>query len=57
MNLWRQDKGQTACTAAFVDAVREGKPSPIPVEEIIEVSRVSIEIARPQCIAPDGVQI
>ena len=45
MNLWRQDKGQSACAAAFVDAVRRGLPSPIPFEEIVEVSRVSIEVA------------
>ena len=45
MNLWRQDKGQGACTAAFLQAVREGKPSPIPFDEIAEVSRVTIELA------------
>ena len=46
MNLWRQDKGQRACTQAFVDAIRLGLPSPIPAEEIFEVSRVSIEMAQ-----------
>ena len=46
MNLWRQDKGQAACAAAFVAAVREGKPAPIPLDEILEVSRVAIEVAR-----------
>jgi predicted dehydrogenase len=45
MNLWRQDKGQKACAAAFVQAVREGLASPIPLEELLEVSRVTIEIA------------
>jgi predicted dehydrogenase len=44
MNLWRQDKGQRACAAAFVDAIRGGKASPIPLDEIFEVSRVSIAI-------------
>jgi predicted dehydrogenase/threonine dehydrogenase-like Zn-dependent dehydrogenase len=44
MRLWRQDKGQEACVAAFVDAIREGKPSPIPLDEILEVSRLSIEV-------------
>ncbi|WP_133511692.1 bi-domain-containing oxidoreductase [Candidatus Thiosymbion oneisti] len=43
--LWRQDKGQQACAAAFVTALREGGPPPIPVEELLEVSRVSIELA------------
>jgi hypothetical protein len=44
MNLWRQDKGQKACAAAFVQAVRTGGPSPIPLDELLEVGRVSIEI-------------
>ena len=48
MNLRRQDKGQKACAAAFLDAIREGAGTPIPFEEIIEVSRVSIEIANTQ---------
>ena len=46
MNLWKQDKGQAACAAAFVDAVKSGGPAPIPLEEIIEIARVSIEIAK-----------
>jgi predicted dehydrogenase len=45
MNLRRQDKGQKACASAFLDAVREGADSPIPFDEIDEVSRISIEIA------------
>ena len=45
MNLWRQDKGQRQCADAFVRAVRDGLPSPIPFDEIAEISRVSIEIA------------
>ena len=44
MNLWRQDKGQVACAAAFVDAIRKGGPSPIPFEELVEVTRVSFEV-------------
>jgi predicted dehydrogenase len=44
MRLWRQDKGQEACVAAFVDAIRNGAPSPIPIDEILEVSRLSIEV-------------
>lgn len=46
MNLWRQDKGHMACAQAFVDAIQQGLPSPIPLAEIFEVSRVSIEIAQ-----------
>ena len=46
MKLWRQDKGQKACAQAFVDAISKGGPSPIPLEEVLEVSRLSIEIAQ-----------
>ena len=46
MNLWRQDKGQTACAAAFLAAVREGREAPIPLEELLEVARVSIELSQ-----------
>lgn len=45
MNLWRQDKGQKACAAAFVQAITTGGPAPIPLEEIFEVARVSIEVS------------
>jgi hypothetical protein len=48
MNLWRQDKGQRACAQAFVDAIARGAESPIPVEELFEVSRIMIEIAEVQ---------
>jgi len=44
MNLWRQDKGQAACAAAFLQAVQDGRPSPIPLGELLEVGRVSIQI-------------
>lgn len=41
---WRQDKGQRACVQAFINAVREGRDSPIPIRDILEVSRISIEL-------------
>ena len=44
MNLWRQDKGQAACAQAFIDAVRQGRASPIPLEQLIEVGRLTLEI-------------
>lgn len=44
MNLWRQDKGQRQCAAAFVQAVEQGTPPPIPIDELLEVSRVTIEL-------------
>ncbi len=43
--LWRQDKGQTACTAAFVQAVETGGQAPIPTEELFEVAGVTINVA------------
>lgn len=46
MNLWRQDKGQKACAKAFVDAITQGASQPIPIGEIIETTRVSIELAK-----------
>jgi len=44
MNLWRQDKGQAACARAFVEAIRSAGAAPIPVGELLEVARVSIEL-------------
>jgi predicted dehydrogenase/threonine dehydrogenase-like Zn-dependent dehydrogenase len=43
--LWRQDKGQNACAAASVSAVKSGGASPIPLGEILEVSRATIEVS------------
>lgn len=47
-SLWRQDKGQNACAAAFVQAVRDGGPPPIAFDEIYEVSKFSIQLAQDQ---------
>lgn len=53
MKLIRQDKGQYACVQAFVDSMRKRGLPPIPYEEIIESSRVSIEVA--QSLRTQGV--
>ena len=45
MNLWKQDKGQKNCSQAFVDAVASGYEPPIPVDQIFEVAKVSIQAA------------
>ncbi len=45
MNLFRQDKGQEACAAAFLAAIEQGKPSPISFSEIVEVTDVAIDAA------------
>lgn len=44
MSLWKQDKGQNACAAAFLHALENGTPAISP-EEIFEVARVTIEAA------------
>ena len=44
MDLWSQDKGQAACVAAFVDAIRRGACSPIPWNELVEVTHVTFDI-------------
>lgn len=41
----KQDKGQAACAKAFVDSVRTNSPSPIPLDELAEVARLSIGLA------------
>jgi predicted dehydrogenase/threonine dehydrogenase-like Zn-dependent dehydrogenase len=45
MNLWKQDKGQNACVAVFLNSIEHGQSSPIPQEEIFEVARVSLKAA------------
>ena len=45
MNLWHQDKGHKACVKAFIDAISKDNLSPISIEEILEVSRISINLA------------
>jgi predicted dehydrogenase/threonine dehydrogenase-like Zn-dependent dehydrogenase len=47
VRLWKQDKGQAACAAAFVHAIAQGTTSPISFSEIAEVTRVSIAVAAP----------
>ena len=43
-NLFQQDKGQSACAAAFLRAVETGVPAIAP-EELFEVARITIEAA------------
>lgn len=42
-NLWRQDKGQSACVAAFVKSIEGGGVAPIPASELFEVAEKTIE--------------
>ena len=46
MNLWQQDKGQKACVKSFIDAISKSNTPPIPVEEIFEVSRISLKLLK-----------
>lgn len=46
MNLWQQNKGQSACVAAFIDAITEGKPTPISADELFEVAQVTLDVAQ-----------
>lgn len=45
MNLWRQNKGQKECVAHFLQSIEKGLETPIPIQEIFEVARVSIQVA------------
>jgi predicted dehydrogenase len=45
MKLWRQNKGAVEMAAAFVGAIRAGAPSPIPFDELLEVSRTTLKAA------------
>ena len=45
MNLWKQDKGQNECSRLFLESIKYGTPSPIPIDEIFEVAKVSIDVA------------
>ena len=49
MRTRRQDKGQAACVDAFVMAIRKGEPGPIPIEELLEVSRTVIDVDAELC--------
>jgi predicted dehydrogenase/threonine dehydrogenase-like Zn-dependent dehydrogenase len=42
--LLRQDKGQSACVAAFIESIRTGKPA-IPPQELFEVAGATIQAA------------
>ncbi|WP_412971518.1 bi-domain-containing oxidoreductase [Glaciecola sp. MF2-115] len=45
LNLWKQDKGQGACAAAFIESIKSGELAPIPANELFEVTDVTIRIA------------
>jgi len=45
MRLWQQNKGAVETAAAFVAAIRAGTSSPIPFDELLEVSRTTLKAA------------
>jgi predicted dehydrogenase/threonine dehydrogenase-like Zn-dependent dehydrogenase len=44
MCLWRQDKGHFEEISAFIKAVLQDKPSPIPFQELCEVTEASFKV-------------
>ena len=44
--LWRQDKGQSACAAAFVQGLKTGNEGLPPLDELLEVSRWAIRLGQ-----------
>lgn len=44
MRLWSQDKGHQKEVSEFLNAIVNGRPSPIPFKEILEVSKVTIDL-------------
>ena len=46
ISLLRQDKGQIECPAVFLNAIEKGGADPIPINEIFEVTSVSLEVAK-----------
>jgi len=46
MRLWRQDKGHAAEIKAFLQTVQSGGPSAIPFDEVVEVTKITIELSQ-----------
>ena len=44
MKLFKQDKGQKACAKAFIESITNGEECPISYDEVMESSKVSIEV-------------
>ncbi len=44
IKLWSQNKGQKECINAFIESINNNSPIPIPLNELIEVSKVAIDI-------------
>jgi predicted dehydrogenase len=44
MKSWKQDKGHEACVQGFIRAITHGEAAPIAFEEILEVTKVTLEL-------------
>ena len=45
VSLWKQDKGNSVCVHRFAEAIAKNRASPIPFDELVEVAKITIEIA------------
>ena len=57
MKLGKQNKGNGECAAEFVKAVKDGLPSPIPFDELIECNERTIEIMEILNGADDAAEV
>lgn len=57
MNLWRQDKGHAKEAKAFIEAVQQGSPSPIPFDELVEVTKATFDIVEKISSKPKATQV
>ena len=48
MNLWNQDKGHEAEVSSFLDTIKNGTQPPIPLDEIMEVTKILIDLKEKQ---------
>ncbi len=44
--LWSQDKGQVNSVKAFFEAIHAGGEPPIPIEEIFDVTRITLDLSQ-----------
>ena len=45
MNLFSQNKGHEEEVKQFIDSIKDGKSAPIPFEEIVETTKISLNLA------------
>ncbi|MDD3000748.1 MAG: bi-domain-containing oxidoreductase [Candidatus Riflebacteria bacterium] len=46
VSLWSQDKGQNACVKEFIEAVEKGSQTPIGIDEILEVAKLTLKVGK-----------